>query len=57
MAAGSPVSQSNGRATATRAGTVLRGGAVADAAGANPTKAEFDALLASLRAAGVIASA
>jgi hypothetical protein len=56
MAAGSPVSQRNGRATATRPGTVLRGVAVADAAGANPTKAEFDALLASLRTAGVIAS-
>jgi hypothetical protein len=30
--------------------------AVDNAAGANPTKAEFDALLVSLRAAGVIAS-
>lgn len=30
---------------------------VPNAAGANPTKAEFDALLSSLRTAGVIASA
>ena len=35
---------------------IKQGEAVADAAGASPTKAEFDALLASLRAAGVIAS-
>lgn len=34
-----------------------QGVAVADAAGANPTKAEFDALLTSLRDAGIIASA
>jgi len=33
----------------------LPGAAVDDAAGAAPTAAEFDALLASLRAAGVIA--
>lgn len=33
-----------------------QGAAVADAAGANPTKAEFDALLASLRAANVLAT-
>lgn len=55
MAAGSPVSQSNGRATATRPGTNLQGVAVANAVAA-PTKAEFDALLASLRTAGVIAT-
>jgi hypothetical protein len=54
MAAGSPVSQANGRATTTRAGTVLRGAAVANAAGANPTKAEYDGLLTVLRNAGVI---
>lgn len=42
-------------ATTTVAGTVLQGAAVADAAAA-PTKAEFDALLASLRAAGVLAT-
>lgn len=38
-------------------GGVLQGVAVANAAGVTPTKAEFDALLASLRTAGVIASA
>lgn len=42
-------------ATTTKAGTVLKGAAVANAAGANPTKAEFDALLVSLRNAGHIA--
>lgn len=56
MAAGSPVSQRNGRATTTRPGTNLRGAAVANAAGANPTQAEFNALLTSLRNAGVLAS-
>lgn len=56
MAAGSPVSQRNGRATSTRPGTNLQGVAVADAAGANPTQAEYNALLASLRTAGVIAT-
>lgn len=44
-------------ATATKLGTVLKGAVVADAAGAAPTKAEFDALLASLRTAGAIATA
>ena len=44
-------------ATKTKAGTVLQGAAVADAAGANPTAAEFKALLDSLRAAGIIATA
>lgn len=34
-----------------------QGAAVADAAGAAPTAAEFNALLAALRAAGVIATA
>lgn len=56
MAAGSPVSQSNGRATSTRPGTNLQGAAVANAVGANPTQAEYNALLASLRAAGIIAT-
>lgn len=66
MAAGSPVSQRNGRATATRPGTVLKGAAVADLdqdISATYAEAEVqaisdkvDALLASLRAAGVIAS-
>ena len=35
---------------------VAQGVAVPNAAGANPTQAEFDALLASLRTAGVIAT-
>ena len=56
MAAGSPVTMSNAAATASKRGTVLQGAAVAVAAGANPTKAEFDALVVSLRNAGVIAS-
>jgi hypothetical protein len=43
-------------ATTTVAGIVKKGAAVADAAGAAPTAAEFKALLDSLRAAGVIAS-
>lgn len=38
-------------------GLVKQGVAVADAAGANPTASEFKALLDSLRAAGVIATA
>ena len=37
-------------------GGVKQGIAVADAAGDAPTKAEFDALLASLRTSGVLAS-
>lgn len=66
MAAGSPVSQRNGRATSARPGTVLKGAAVADLdqdISATYAEAEVqaisdkvDALLASLRAAGVIAS-
>lgn len=44
-------------ATRAKHGTVLQGAHVPNAAGASPTKAEFDALLASLRSAGVIASA
>lgn len=42
-------------ATTAARGTVKQGAAVPDAAAA-PTKAEFDALLVSLRAAGVIAT-
>ena len=38
-------------------GLVKQGAAVAEAEGANPTAAEFKALLDSLKAAGVIASA
>lgn len=56
MAAGSPVMMSNASATASKRGSVLQGVAVANAAGANPTQAEFNALLTSLRNAGVIAS-
>lgn len=41
-------------ATTTVAGTVLKGAAVPAAAGANPTKAEYDAMLVVLRNAGVI---
>lgn len=44
-------------ATDAAIGGVLQGVAVANAAGIAPTKAEFNALLASLRTAGVIASA
>ena len=43
-------------ATTAAAGLVKQGVAVADAAGDNPTAAEFKALLDSLRTAGVIAS-
>lgn len=42
-------------ATTSTAGPVKQAAAVADAASA-PTKAEFNALLASLRAAGIIAT-
>lgn len=38
------------------ASTVTTGAAVANAAGAAPTKAEFDALLTSLRNSGAIAA-
>lgn len=44
-------------ATTTTEGVVLQGVAVADAAGANPTAAEYLALLTSLRDAGIIATA
>lgn len=44
-------------ATTTVRGTVLQSALVPDAAGANPTKAEFDALLTALKAAGIMASA
>ena len=58
MAAGSPVSQRNGRATSARPGTVKRGAAVADSEAADVATivSDFNDLLASLRAAGVIAS-
>lgn len=44
-------------ATSDTLGLVKQGAAVADAAGANPTAAEFKALLDALRTAGIIASA
>lgn len=43
-------------ATATTAGLVKQGAAVAEAAGENVTAAEFKALLDSLKTAGVLAS-
>ena len=43
-------------ATATKAGAVKQGVAVADAASTAPTAAEFKALLDSLRDAGIIAT-
>jgi len=43
-------------ATPTKPGLVSQGVHVPNAAGANPTQAEFGALLTSLRNAGVIAS-
>jgi hypothetical protein len=42
-------------ATTAKSGLVKQGAAVADAAGEAPTAAEYNALLASLRAAGVLA--
>lgn len=42
-------------ASTTKQGTVFQAASVADAAGGAPTKAEFDALLASLRNAGIMA--
>ena len=44
-------------ATTTTKGVVKQGTAVADAASTAPTAAEFKALLDSLRAAGIIATA
>lgn len=57
MAAGSPVSQRNGRATTARAGTVLQAATQADsvAATVGAVVTDFNALLAKLRAAGIIA--
>ena len=45
-----------GNATTATAGLVRQAAAVADAAGETPTKAEFNALLAALRAAGIVAN-
>jgi len=55
MAAGSPVTMSNAAATASQRGTVLRGVHVPNVSNP-PTQAEVNALLTSLRNAGVIAS-
>lgn len=41
-------------ATATAAGTVLRAASQPNAAGANPTQAEYNALLTALRNAGIM---
>lgn len=43
-------------ASTTTKGLVKQGAAVSDAAGEAPTSAEFNALLASLRTAGVLAT-
>lgn len=45
-----------GNATTSKAGLVKQAAAVEDAAGEAPTKAEFDALLAALRVAGIVAN-
>lgn len=57
MAAGSPVSQRNGRATTTRPGTVTQATATANVAGADVAalRTEINAFLATLRTAGIIA--
>lgn len=57
MAAGSPVSQRNGRATTARPGTVLQAAAQTDsvAATVGAVVTDFNALLAKLRTAGIIA--
>ena len=58
MAAGSPVSQRNGRATTTRPGTVLRAAAQANTAAADVAGlvTDINALLVKLRAAGIIST-
>lgn len=43
-------------ATTTVAGKVKQSALVANAAGANPTKAEYDALLAALKTAGIMST-
>lgn len=45
-----------GNATTAKAGLVKQAAAVADAVGETPTKAEFNTLLAALRAAGIVAN-
>lgn len=53
---GSAINKVTSPATASQAGIVKQGVAVPNAAGANPTQAEYDGLLASLRTAGIIAT-
>lgn len=58
MAKGAPRTLAKAKpATATRKGLFLQMPVQAPAAGANPTKAEFDALLTKLKNAGLMASA
>ena len=45
-----------GNATTAKAGLVKQAAAVEDAASETPTKAEFNALLAALRVAGIVAN-
>lgn len=52
----SGASISGGAATTAKAGVVKQAAAVANAAGAAPTAAEFNALVAALKAAGIMAS-
>lgn len=56
MAENWPTGVTSQAATTRTLGVVKQGAAVADAAGETPTKEEFNALLASLRAAGIIAN-
>lgn len=58
MAAGSPVSQRNGRATTSRPGTVLKAAAQSNTAASDVAGlvTDFNALLAKLRTAGILSS-
>lgn len=58
MAAGSPVSQRNGRATTARPGTVLQAAAQTNTAAADVAGlvTDINALLAKLRTAGILAT-
>lgn len=58
MAAGSPVSQRNGRATTARPGTVLQAAAQANTAAIDVAGlvTDINALLAKLRTAGILAT-
>lgn len=58
MAKGMPKAMKKAKlASPTVAGPVLQAAKQPAAAGANPTKAEFDALIAKLVAAGIMAAA